>query len=618
MRINLRWILGATISVLPVLAFADTGGLTKRKRPYLVTAASAAIVAAAALTPAAGGYSATSTSGTTVSQLTVTGTTALASQSGTATDGLTNEAIPNFVAHQPKNPNLNHVSAAGVPSASTAIVGGQLDGFGGFKGLNHRDQRRAGTDEYLNTQFSLEPPDQGLCVGNGTVLEPVNDALRVFDSSGSALSAPTALNQFFNLKPAFTRSTPAVFGDFVSDPKCYFDAADQRWFVTALQIGLDPATGNFAPPTHLEIAVSQSADPTGSWTLFSIDTTDDGSNGTPSHVNCPCFGDQPLIGADANGFYVSTNEYGLGGGFPFNGAQVYAVSKQALESGSDGRVVHINAGLALLPAGGLAFSIQPATAPGAAGNELANGGTEYFVSDLDFTAAPALGTRANRLAVWALTNTQSLNDRNPSVSLSDVVINSELYVQPPNAEQRPGALFLGSILHNPLSLIAGNDDRMNQVVFADGKLWTAVNTALQTPNVPTRVVTAYFIVAPSDPAGTLSARVVKQGYVAAGQQNLLDPAIGVTAKGQVCITFTLVGPDFFPSAAYASIDAVNGVGAIHIAAAGQGPEDGSPAITRSGATSLRGGATPPRSPVGAAWGLPPSTTHTPRPTARTP
>jgi hypothetical protein len=34
-----------------------------------------------------------------------------------------------------------------------------------------------------------------------------------------------------------------------------------------------------------------------------------------------------------------------------------------------------------------------------------------------------------------------------------------------------------------------------------------------------------------------------------------------------------VGTDFFPSTAYASID-VNGVGDIHIAAAGQGPEDG--------------------------------------------
>src|SRR5258708_9703982 len=118
------------------------------------------------------------------------GRTGRGSQSGTARDGLSNEAIPNFVAHQPKNPNLNHVSAAGVPSASNAIVGGQLDGFGGFNGLNHRDQRRAGTDQYLNTQFSLQPPDPGLSVGNGFRLETVNAALRLFATSRSALSAP--------------------------------------------------------------------------------------------------------------------------------------------------------------------------------------------------------------------------------------------------------------------------------------------------------------------------------------------------------------------------------------------------------------------------------------------
>src|SRR6266545_1505328 len=43
----------------------------------------------------------------------------------------------------------------------------------GFEGLNHFQQRysRGGN------QFSLEPPDQGLCVGNGYVLETVNDVL---------------------------------------------------------------------------------------------------------------------------------------------------------------------------------------------------------------------------------------------------------------------------------------------------------------------------------------------------------------------------------------------------------------------------------------------------------
>jgi hypothetical protein len=41
--------------------------------------------------------------------------------------------------------------------------------FKGFNGLNHYDQRVAGTGIYTNTQFSLEPPDQGLCVGKSVI-----------------------------------------------------------------------------------------------------------------------------------------------------------------------------------------------------------------------------------------------------------------------------------------------------------------------------------------------------------------------------------------------------------------------------------------------------------------
>jgi hypothetical protein len=309
--------------------------------------------------------------------------------------------------------------------------------------------------------------------------------------------------------------------------------------------------------------------------VFFFDTTD-ATGG--AHASCPCFGDQPLIGADANGFYVSTNEYNLHPfGSSFNGAQIYAISKLALEAVPAAvptpiPVAQINAGPMLLSSGGLAFSVQPATSPSAA-YESANGGTEYFLSDLDFSAAPAIGTGASGLAVWALTNTASLNTT-PAVGLAVKVIGSEFYGQPPNAEQKAGALLLGNATRNPLALVAGNDDRMNQVVFANGMLWAGLNTAVQTANGPTRAGVAYFIVSPSDAHGTLSANVTKQGYAGVNQENLLFPSIGVTATGKAVITFTLVGPDFFPSSAYASINASTGVGDIHIAAAGLGPEDG--------------------------------------------
>jgi len=230
--------------------------------------------------------------------------------------------------------------------------------------------------------------------------------------------------------------------------------------------------------------------------------------------------------------------------------------------------VHLDASQALAPYGGLSYSLQPATAPGS-NYESANNGTEYFLSALDFNA-----TLDNRVAVWALTNTASLNTDSPSVGLNSVVIGSEVYGQPPDAVQKNGPIPFATAVHSPEELLAGNDDRMNQVVFADGNLWSGLNTVVQTPNGPTRVGIAWFIVKPSDPSGTLSASMTNQGYVSVNQQNVLYPSIGVNSSGKGVMTFTLVGPDYYPSAAYATIDATNGAGDVHIAAAGYVPDDG--------------------------------------------
>src|SRR5581483_615195 len=155
----------------------------------------------------------------------------------------------------------------------------------------------------------------------------INDVFAVYDTSGNKLSGPTALNPFYTGDHAIVRSTPPVFGAFISDPKCYYDPASGRFFMTVLTLARDPSTGAFTGDTDVRIAVSKTSTPTtspGDWTFTTIDTTNDGSNGTPEHDGCPCLGDQPLIGADANGFYVTTNEFSLFGD-EFNGAQIYAV-----------------------------------------------------------------------------------------------------------------------------------------------------------------------------------------------------------------------------------------------------------------------------------------------------
>src|SRR5260370_795643 len=79
-----------------------------------------------------------------------------------------------------------------------------------------------------------------------------------------------------------------------------------RWVLSLLEFPVDPSTGAFGNPALQDVAVPQPADPAGTWNIYSSPTTHDGTAGTPSDPGCPCFGDQPLLGADANGIYVTT------------------------------------------------------------------------------------------------------------------------------------------------------------------------------------------------------------------------------------------------------------------------------------------------------------------------
>lgn len=413
-----------------------------------------------------------------------------------------------------------------------------------FEGLSTVDT--ADTNGYVTT-----PPDQGLCAGHGFVLEIINSSLVVFNVAGSKVSVPEAVNAFFDADPTTT---------FISDPRCYYDRPTQRWFVSVTNVA--DSSNNFR--SNLFLAVSQTSDPRGGYTLYSIDTTDDGLDGTPSNPGCstaaPCFGDQPTLGADAFGVYLTTNEFSLFSN-TFNGAQIYAISKDALEDGTASSIVHIGD----LPlAEGIAYSVQPASSPDLSDED--NSGVEYFLSALDF-----FGTLDNRIAVWSLGNTRSLNHKTPNVTLMNIVIKSEVYGQPPDAPQKAGPYPFGQSLGEPEETLSSGDDRMQNVVFANGHLWGGLNTIVS-DGTNTNVGIAYFDVNPKMSENGLKATVHGQSYVSAEGNSVIYPGIGVTAEGTAAAAFTLTGASYFPSAAYAHLTPSHAT-SINIVAAGNAPQD---------------------------------------------
>src|SRR3954451_12232240 len=382
-------------------------------------------------------------------------------------------------------------------------------------------------DTVFSQGFEVEPPDQGLCVGTvGSVTflwEEVNLSIALYDSQQNQYTPPAlGLNALYDLPPAFDPVTQ-TFGPFLSDPKCYRDADTGRWFHTVLELDVDPATGDLTGGANTLLAVSASTDPLGPYTVYRIDAT------LPSCVLC--LGDQPLLGADANGIYISTAEYDLdppAGSPGFFGAQIYAIDKQALVSGAAApTVVHIQTGTQFTG------TVQPATTPSGR-YETAQGGTEYFMSAQD-CEPPSCNvdpdSLENTIHVWALTNTSSLRVATPGLHLLDRTLSSQVYGQPVPQRQKPGLRPLGESLGLPVPEVEANDARMNQVVYAAGRLWGGFNTIVR-PGPRDGV--AWFSVTPSVSAAAVNGTIARQGYVAGKDKGsfVTFPSIGVNDAGQ--------------------------------------------------------------------------------------
>jgi hypothetical protein len=130
-------------------------------------------------------------------------------------------------------------------------------------------------------------------------------------------------------------------------------------------------------------------------------------------------------------------------------------------------------------------------------------------------------------------------------------------------------LFAAQPAHNEVvSTPDANDTRMQQVTWANGKLWGVLDTALNPDSGPQRAGIAWFVVNPG--AGTL----VNQGYLGTTGHDLTYPAIGVTASGRGVMAFTDSGDATYPSAGFAAIDAKAGVSAWDDVATGAATDDG--------------------------------------------
>ena len=108
------------------------------------------------------------------------------------------QSAPRVVPRGARRLPSGHFSAAeavpGAPtSAATAAAVATSSALVNFNGVSSRDS------QVTNFEQTFEPPDQGLCEGNGFVLEPVNSAYRIYRTTGKSLRGPFNINDLFNV-----------------------------------------------------------------------------------------------------------------------------------------------------------------------------------------------------------------------------------------------------------------------------------------------------------------------------------------------------------------------------------------------------------------------------------
>ncbi len=237
------------------------------------------------------------------------------------------------------------VGGSSMPAATT-----------GFEGLGAGFVGPSGT-------FSVTaiPPDTNGDVGTTQYVETVNNSLAVFSKSGTPLLGPVAINTLWSGFGGLCESNND------GDPTVRWDALANRWVIS--QFALTKVGSAFSPPYFQCVAVSQTADATGSWNRYAF--------------SMAAFPDYPKLGIWPDAYYTTFNLFGTDSS-TFTGGMVCAYDRTSMLTGAAATQQCFNAGTGY---GGLLPSdLDGSTAPpsGAPNVILALGATNTSLASWQF------------------------------------------------------------------------------------------------------------------------------------------------------------------------------------------------------------------------------------------
>jgi hypothetical protein len=351
-------------------------------------------------------------------------------------------------------------------------------------------------------------PVLGLSGNQSVVIEAVNEAFTVYDTSGNVLAGPYSLADLF--------SDPFASGDV----SCNYDPGTHSFFFTEIGAVDDAFFG-----TGIVVMNSNG------YAAYALDSAQGGF----------CLPDFPQQGFDDNAFYISVREF-CGPNQNFEGANLYGLSKSQLASFSS--TVNYTFWARLVDQAGIPVDgLRPATGDGTS--------TEYLLNAIAYDAS-GNNTNASNLDFWQVTGGQNITSGSGTVSLSEQSIPTEPYAFPvPATSTGDGSC---SFHHGVCEITSETfldpvDSRLLQVQFATDhgatRLYTSLDTALTVGNDPTPVDgAAWFEINPN------TGKVNHQGYVALAGTNLLFPSMVRSGSGTLNMGFSMTSPTLNPSTGF--------------------------------------------------------------------
>jgi hypothetical protein len=247
-----------------------------------------------------------------------------------------------------------------------------------------------------------------LAAGPVHLVEMVNLGGEILTKTGQSLST-------FSL---YTFPFTIPTSDRISDPRVIYDSESGRWFASILDI----TNGSF------QLALSQSADPTGPWYHYTI-------AGAPAGD----YPDQPTLGVSTNLVAVGGNDFTISGN-TYQGGQFWVINKAELMTASSTHYAWWG------PSCGFLCTYQASIHPA---RSLSASPTQYFVS----TGAGS----TNALTLYSITGTPP-----GTVTSSSQVLPISYLSKAPAALQKGSANALDT-----------GDGRVLDAVWSNGNLWAS-------------------------------------------------------------------------------------------------------------------------------------------------